>query len=179
MLKHRNHLVYVRNVLRRLIFQSEQKVRDSIHELKQWEQFSDFKNPESHHPAVTLMQVNQQIPGFSDEQEIINQNNAMAVVEPGEDFFSSYDNICEKFEDMELHEELLEGIYAYGFEKPSFVQRKGILPFCLGYDVFMLGESGIGKRSSFCCGLLQLINFELVQCQALFLVEITRPCQTC
>ena len=30
-----------------------------------------------------------------------------------------WDEVCESFDGMELHEELLRGIYAYGFEKVS------------------------------------------------------------
>jgi translation initiation factor 4A len=34
----------------------------------------------------------------------------------------------EKFEDLHLKDDLLRGIYAYGFEYPSTIQRKAILP---------------------------------------------------
>jgi len=37
----------------------------------------------------------------------------------GQDFFTSYDEVFESFDAMGLQENLLRGIYAYGFEKPS------------------------------------------------------------
>ena len=36
--------------------------------------------------------------------------------------------VCENFDDMALKEELLRGIYAYGFEKPSAIQQRAIVP---------------------------------------------------
>lgn len=38
------------------------------------------------------------------------------------------------FDDMNLREDLLRGIYAYGFEKPSAIQQRAILP-CIGGNV--------------------------------------------
>ena len=48
---------------------------------------------------------------------------------------SNWDEICENFDDMELREELLRGIYAYGFEKPSAIQQRAIVPCVRGMDV--------------------------------------------
>ena len=39
---------------------------------------------------------------------------------------SNWDEVCENFDDMNLREELLRGIYAYGFEKPSAIQQRAI-----------------------------------------------------
>jgi len=38
------------------------------------------------------------------------------------------------FDEMELKENLLRGIYAYGFEKPSTIQQRGIVPLVRGFD---------------------------------------------
>jgi translation initiation factor 4A len=35
---------------------------------------------------------------------------------------------------MGLKEELLRGIYSYGFERPSAIQQKAIKPIILGHD---------------------------------------------
>ena len=37
-------------------------------------------------------------------------------------------NIYDTFDEMDLNELLLRGIYAFGYEKPSSIQQKGILP---------------------------------------------------
>ena len=43
--------------------------------------------------------------------------------------------VYESFEDMDLKEELLRGIYASGYEKPSVIQQKGIKAFIQGGDL--------------------------------------------
>ncbi|XP_039776645.1 eukaryotic initiation factor 4A-like [Panicum virgatum] len=75
-----------------------------------------------------------------------------------EDFFTSYDEVCESFGDMGLQENLLRGIYAYGFEKPSDIQQRGIVPFCKGLDVIQQAQSGTGKTATFCSGILQQLG---------------------
>lgn len=42
----------------------------------------------------------------------------------GDELFASYDEVHESFDEMGLHENLLRGIYAYGFEKPSAIQQR-------------------------------------------------------
>ncbi|KAG6482305.1 hypothetical protein ZIOFF_058936 [Zingiber officinale] len=87
----------------------------------------------------------------------------------GQEFFTSYDEVHESFDDMGLQENLLRGIYAYGFEKPSAIQQRGIVPFCKGLDVIQQAQSGTGKTATFCSGILQQLDYGLVQCQALVL----------
>merc|ERR550514_43671 len=87
----------------------------------------------------------------------------------GQEFFTSYDEVYETFDSMGLHENLLRGIYAYGFEKPSAIQQRGIVPFGRGMDVIQQAQSGTGKTATFCAGILQQLNYELLECQALVL----------
>jgi len=70
---------------------------------------------------------------------------------------------------MELKEDLLRGIYAYGFEKPSAIQQRAIKPVLLGRDVIAQAQSGTGKTATFAIGILQRLNAELNQCQAMVL----------
>jgi translation initiation factor 4A len=58
-----------------------------------------------------------------------------------------------------------------GFKEPSIVQQGGIVPICHGQDVILLGQSGIGKKVCFLCGILQRIDYGLLECQALILVQ--------
>ena len=44
---------------------------------------------------------------------------------------------------MNLKEELLRGIYAYGFEKPSAIQQRAIIPCVKGHDVIAQAQSGM------------------------------------
>ncbi|KAK8608336.1 hypothetical protein V6N13_023762 [Hibiscus sabdariffa] len=87
----------------------------------------------------------------------------------GDDFFTSYDEVYDSFDAMGLQENLLRGIYAYGFEKPSAIQQRGIVPFCKGLDVIQQAQSGTGKTATFCSGILQQLDYAVVQCQALVL----------
>ena len=47
---------------------------------------------------------------------------------PEEEIVSNWDEKVESFDELGLKEELLRGIYGYGFTKPSPIQQKGILP---------------------------------------------------
>ena len=49
------------------------------------------------------------------------------------------------FDDMALHDKLLRGIFEYGFEKPSAIQQRAIVPISRGRDVIAQAQSGTGK----------------------------------
>merc|ERR1712168_1672251 len=70
---------------------------------------------------------------------------------------------------MELKEELLRGIYAYGFEKPSAIQQRAIVPCIKGMDVIAQAQSGTGKTATFSIAILEKIDTGLKECQALIL----------
>lgn len=73
------------------------------------------------------------------------------------------------FDKMGLKEELLRGVYAYGFEKPSAIQSKAIIPIANGHDTIAQAQSGTGKTATFSIGVLQRINVSEKYCQALLL----------
>ncbi|CAG9464308.1 unnamed protein product [Pedinophyceae sp. YPF-701] len=86
-----------------------------------------------------------------------------------DEFYTDWEESFDTFDDMQLHENLLRGIYAYGFEKPSAIQQKGIVPFGKGLDVIQQAQSGTGKTATFCAGILQRLDYSLMSCQALVL----------
>lgn len=45
---------------------------------------------------------------------------------------SNWNEIVDNFDDMNLKESLLQGIYVYGFEKPSAIQQRAIIPCIKG-----------------------------------------------
>lgn len=47
------------------------------------------------------------------------------------DIETNWDEVIETFDGMELREDLLRGIYAYGFEKPSAIQQRAVKPILL------------------------------------------------
>ena len=74
------------------------------------------------------------------------------------------------FDDMNLSQELLRGIYAYGFEKPSPIQQKGIMPIASGVDLIAQAQSGTGKTGTFTIGSLARIDASIKHVQILCLV---------
>lgn len=73
------------------------------------------------------------------------------------------------FDSLGLKEDLLRGIYAYGYEKPSAIQQRAILPITKGRDVIAQAQSGTGKTATFSIGLLQSVDTSLRETQALVL----------
>jgi len=68
---------------------------------------------------------------------------------------TNWDEVIESFDDMGLKEDLLRGIYSYGFEKPSAIQQRAIKPLMLMRDTIAQAQSGTGKTATFTIGLLQ------------------------
>ncbi|AEA38839.1 eukaryotic initiation factor 4a (nucleomorph) [Cryptomonas paramecium] len=64
----------------------------------------------------------------------------------------------ESFDEMGLNDKLVQGIYGYGYEKPSLIQQRGILPLLKKRDVIAQAQSGTGKTATFVIGTLQNIN---------------------
>ena len=80
---------------------------------------------------------------------------------------SNWEETIESFDEMGLKDELLRGVYSYGFERPSAIQQKGIKPIILGRDTIGQAQSGTGKTATFSIGMLQLVDISLNQCQGL------------
>ena len=55
---------------------------------------------------------------------------------------TNWDESTPTFDAMDLKEDLLRGIYAYGFEKPSAIQQRAITPTLRGRDVIAQAQSG-------------------------------------
>lgn len=70
------------------------------------------------------------------------------------------DQVVTSFDDMNLKDELLRGIYAYGFEKPSAIQQRGIMPVLAGHDTIAQAQSGTGKTATFSIAVLQQIDLK-------------------
>jgi superfamily II DNA/RNA helicase len=77
------------------------------------------------------------------------------------------------FEELELKDTLLRGIYTMGFEKPSAIQQKAIKPFIEGKDIIAQAQSGTGKTATFGISILQSIDESVKETQAV-IVSHTR-----
>jgi translation initiation factor 4A len=82
---------------------------------------------------------------------------------------SNYDETTDSFDAMNLKSELLRGVYAYGFERPSAIQQRAIMPVIKGNDVIAQAQSGTGKTATFSISVLQKIDPNIKACQALIL----------
>ena len=69
----------------------------------------------------------------------------------------------------EISPDLLRGIYAYGFEKPSHIQQKSILSIIQKRDVIAQAQSGTGKTGAFTVAALQSIDVTKTKTQVLIL----------
>ncbi|GAV99095.1 DEAD-domain-containing protein [Lentinula edodes] len=78
-------------------------------------------------------------------------------------------SVVSTFDDLGLKEDLVRGIYAYNFEKPSAIQQRAILPITQGRDVIAQAQSGTGKTATFSISILQSIDVTVRETQALVL----------
>ncbi|KAL1110314.1 hypothetical protein AAG570_007847 [Ranatra chinensis] len=70
---------------------------------------------------------------------------------------------------MGIKEDLLRGIYSYGFEKPSAIQQRAIKQIIKGRDVIAQAQSGTGKTATFSIAVLQTIDTQVRDTQVLCL----------
>lgn len=90
-------------------------------------------------------------------------SNQEIVAVTGAEEYPAHDS----FDDMGLPDGLLRGIYSYGFEKPSAIQQRAIMPILDGRDTIGQAQSGTGKTATFMVGALALVDFNVAACQAL------------
>ena len=74
------------------------------------------------------------------------------------------------FDDLEINENVLRGVYTYGFEKPSAIQSKSIPKIISGKDIIAQAQSGTGKTGSFAIGTLSRVDETKRATQVLILV---------
>ena len=78
--------------------------------------------------------------------------------------------IFNTWDELELHPDILRGIYAHGFEKPSPIQSKAIYPMLQGSDLIAQAQSGTGKTGSFTIGALSKVVISENSNQVLIMV---------
>ena len=62
------------------------------------------------------------------------------------------------WDELDIDANILRGIYAYGFEKPSPIQQKAIKPVIMGKDIIAQAQSGTGKTATFTIGALSKVD---------------------
>lgn len=73
------------------------------------------------------------------------------------------------WDELDVDDAILRGIYSYGYEKPSPIQQKAIRPIIDGRDIIAQAQSGTGKTATFSIGALQRIDLNERSTQVLIL----------
>jgi translation initiation factor 4A len=84
-------------------------------------------------------------------------------------FKPNWNHTVDDFDSMGLRDELLHGIYSYGFKHPSEIQSLAIAPIKEGRSVIAQAQSGTGKTGAFTVGILERVNLSEATTQALVL----------
>jgi translation initiation factor 4A len=95
-------------------------------------------------------------------EEKDNDQTPINIEETNYESFNSFD-------ELDIDPNILRGIYAYGFEKPSPIQSKAIISIIKGKDIIAQAQSGTGKTAAFSIGALSHINISDRSNQALIM----------
>jgi superfamily II DNA/RNA helicase len=88
-------------------------------------------------------------------KNISNVNEDSDTANPIDDI-----RVTEKWDDMMLPETVLRGVYSYGYEEPSPIQKRAISPMLSGRDMIAQAQSGTGKTATFSIGSMSQIDLE-------------------
>jgi len=73
------------------------------------------------------------------------------------------------FDTLNINDNLLRGIYSYGFENPSKIQNEAVPLIIKGSDLIAQAQSGTGKTGAFLIGTLEKIDTSKKETQILIL----------
>jgi len=77
--------------------------------------------------------------------------------------------VINNWDEYDLKDDLLRGIYSQGFETPSQIQKTAIMPIIEKRDIIAQAPSGTGKTATFTVGSLQIIDTSVNKTQVLVL----------
>ena len=116
------------------------------------------------------MQANKKSNNEGEDTTERAQHHVIKPEPEGGDNCGTFDTNCHDvmatFDELNLREELQRGIYAYGFEKPSPIQQRAILPILQGRDTIGQAQSGTGKTGAFSISILEKLDLSIQDCQA-------------
>lgn len=85
--------------------------------------------------------------------------------------YDKHDEI-KQFEDLNIPQNILKGIFAFGWEIPSPIQQKGIEPLIKRKDTIAQAQSGTGKTGCFTIGSLGVVDETIKAPQVLMLAPV-------
>jgi len=74
-----------------------------------------------------------------------------------------------KWDELNIEPSLLRGIYSFGFEDPSPIQKKAIIPILQKKDIIAQAQSGTGKTGAFTIGALAQVDISINTTQVLLM----------
>lgn len=77
--------------------------------------------------------------------------------------------VIKSFDELNLKNDLLKGIYSYGYVLPSPIQEIAIKPMIEKRDMIAQSQSGTGKTATFIIGMLQNIDISENKTQAVII----------
>jgi superfamily II DNA/RNA helicase len=92
--------------------------------------------------------------------------------QPVEENIQNDIEIYNTFESMNLKRDLLRSIYSMGFENPSEIQKKAIVPIISGRNIISQAQSGTGKTGAFVIGSFQRIDQDVAMPQVIILAPV-------
>lgn len=101
-------------------------------------------------------------------ENVENINNEKILITNYKDYdMSEKIQLYESFDTMDLNENVLRGIYSYGFDEPSDIQKLAIKPVTEGRHIIAQSQSGTGKTATFMISILNNIIVEKKETQAI------------
>jgi len=99
----------------------------------------------------------------------MNEKKETVEQEKGEQEEKDNINQIDTWDELDIDPNILRGIYAYGYERPSPIQRKAILPMLKKRDLIAQAQSGTGKTATFAIGALATVDLKENKNQVLIL----------
>jgi superfamily II DNA/RNA helicase len=120
-------------------------------------------------PGLNIENRNEVIEANTEQNTPTISNSQNRVVDKDEPEYIPKE--FEKWEDLEgvINEDIMRGIYAYGFDSPSMIQRKALLTMFDKKDIIAQAQSGTGKTGVFTIGVLQNVKPNINKTQAMIL----------
>ncbi|KAF9156859.1 RNA helicase required for poly(A+) mRNA export [Linnemannia schmuckeri] len=105
---------------------------------------------------------------LSPEMNKLNAGYNVYVIQ--QDQSSPYHSIS-RFEELDLHDDILKGLYNKKFDRPSKIQEHALPLLLKNPPQHFIGQaqSGTGKTAAFCLAILSRLNFDDPDCQAIIL----------
>jgi len=127
---------------------------------------TDSKTESKEEPSKTQETVDEPIPGLVKSDGLINDFDSQLEVmqsDPNSPLYS-----VKSFDELGLKPELLKGVYAMGYNKPSKIQETALPVIINSKDnLIAQSQSGTGKTAAFTLGMLNSVDSSINAPQAI------------